>query len=104
MKKKKDVSRRINYDAVSALLSADFGSKKKKGKHDKAHRSASDKTSRRSASASAGEPGYDSWMDSDGDGLSGLERMTDEEWNGGGQPSYYHADDGYDSDAYQQEA
>lgn len=96
------MSRRINYDAVTALLSTSVPSNKKDRSKKK------DKSRRSNSGAGDGE---DSFFASDGD-LSGLERMSDpgSDWSSKHNstptnPYTYNTNtDGYESDDYQQEA
>jgi hypothetical protein len=101
MQKKKDISRRINYDIVSSLLTSDIKGKGKKSK--KAKTKATD-------GAKSKAVGPRSMFDPAD--LSGLERMetTDDDalsWTAGkhsGPETTFPEDDGYGSDDYQQEA
>jgi hypothetical protein len=103
MQKKKDISRRINYDVVSSLLTTDISGK---GRSKQSKSRASNREGKKSESAKRVSGLFD---DAD---LSGLERMetTDDEalsWTGGKRSDpeiTFHDDDGYGSDDYQQEA
>ena len=89
--KRSKFSKRINYDAIGALLSDNYGAGKKR---------------KRAASASVDEKDDGDDDKSEGDGLSGLQRMEPDEEEGpvahGPVGEDYYFDD-FEADGYQEE-
>ena len=108
--KKKDVSKRINYEAVSALLSSTIPKKssRKDRNANSSRRKERDKSRRPGVAAEDRDDGF---FGSDGEMFLGLERMSEvgSDWSTGrnedsAAPYSYDNDDGYATDDYQQEA
>jgi hypothetical protein len=109
--KKRDVSKRINYEAVSALLSSTIPKNKSRHKDRNTNSSRRKERDKSRHSGAAANERDDSVFGSDSQILQGLERMSEPEsdWSTGRNegtvgPYSYDNNDGYDTDDYQQEA